>query len=68
MSPNSSAIFQNVSPGAHVRHSYDAFCVLSLDMTDVVGVDGRDETLVSNKGVADGWERRVIRKANGEGS
>jgi hypothetical protein len=37
-------------------------------MTDVVGVDGRDETLVSNKGVADGWERRVIQKANGEGS
>jgi hypothetical protein len=41
---------------------------LSFDMNGTVGVDGRDEILVSNKGVADGRERRVIQKVNGEGS
>jgi hypothetical protein len=41
---------------------------LSFDMNGTVGVNGSDEILVSNKGVAEGRERRVIQKANGEGS
>jgi hypothetical protein len=41
---------------------------LSFDRTGTFVTDGSDESRVSNMGVAVGLERRVIQKANGEGS
>jgi hypothetical protein len=37
-------------------------------MTGAIGVAGREEILVSKRGLASGSERRVIQKANGEES
>ena len=42
--------------------------VVELSRTGTFVTDGSDEILVSNKGAAVGLERRVIQKANGEGS